>query len=304
MLGLLLLIAAATYLGYRLFPEPLFDLAARLQRRAAGLERREITVDGHRVIYLEGGQGEPLLLLHGFGADKDHWSQISKHLTPHFRVIVPDLPGFGESSRLSDARYDLEQQLTRLGQFVAGLGLARFHLGGNSMGGYLAAMYAQHAPDSVLSLWLLAPAGVGSAAPSEFLAMLARGDNLLLVDSEVTAKRLYGMLFAKAPFLPGEFRRIWRHRAMRDCEFNTKIFNELFAEPVTLESRLEGLATPAFIVWGDDDRVLDVSGAAVLKKLLPNATIRIMPYMGHCPMLERPRNTAIDFLNYHGRALL
>ncbi len=303
MLGKLIIAAGAAYAAYRLFPEQLFKFAVSMQRRGAGLVLRETQVDEHRVPYLEGGRGEPLLLLHGFGAEKDHWTQIAKYLTPHFRVIAPDLPGFGDSSRISTACYDLDHQLERIAQFAAAVGITKFHLGGNSMGGYLAAMYAARAPAQVQSLWLLAPAGVASAEPSEILNMVARGDNVLLIDSEVTGKRLAGLLFGKTPFVPEEFNRVWRQRSMRQRDFNEKLFTELFSKPVTLEERVSGLATPAYIVWGDDDRVLDVSGAAVLKQLLTHAEVRIMPYMGHCPMIERPRDTAVDFLNYHRLAL-
>ncbi len=303
MLGKLIIAAGVAYAAYRLFPEQLFNFAVRMQRRAAGLVLKELQVDEHRVPYLEGGRGEPLLLLHGFGAEKDHWTQIAKYLTPHFRVIAPDLPGFGESSRISTASYDLDHQLERIAKFVSALGITKFHLGGNSMGGYLAAMYAARAPEQVQTLWLLAPAGVAGAAQSELLNMLARGDNVLLVDSEATGKRLAGLLFCKTPFVPEEFNRVWRQRSMRQRDFNAKIFTELFAEPITLEKRVSGLTTPTYLVWGADDRVLDVSGAAVLKQLLANAEVRIMPYMGHCPMIERPRDTAVDFLNYHRLAL-
>lgn len=303
MLGKLLVLAGIGYAGYRLFPEELFDFAVRMQRRSAGLELKEITVDEHRIPYLEGGRGEPLLLLHGFGAEKDHWTPIAKFLTPHFRVIAPDLPGFGYSTRRPESNYGLDSQLERIEKFAAAVGIDRFHLGGNSMGGYLAAMYAARAASQVKTLWLLAPAGVASAEPGELLTMIGRGDNVLLVDSEVTAKRLAGLLFCKMPFVPEEFNRVWRRRTMERRDFNAKIFDEMFTNPITLEDRVQGLATPAYIVWGEDDRILHVSGAEALRKLLGSAEVRIMRGMGHCPMVERPRDTAFDYLNFHRLAI-
>ena len=303
MLGTLVLTAGAAYAGYRLFPEPLFNLAMASQRMRAGLSLKETFVDGHRISYLEGGRGEPLLLLHGFGANKDHWPLVARYLTPQYRVIALDIPGFGDSSRVPEASYSLDLQLNRLEEFAQTLGLGRFHLGGNSMGAYLAAMYAARKPDQVDSLWLLAPPGVAAAATSELSRYIARGDNLLLIDSETKGKRLQSMIFCKAPFVPKGFLNVWLTRALGDNMFNSKLFGELFAEPIMLDQRCAGLATRALIVWGDDDRLLDVSGAAELHKLLPNSDVRIMRGMGHCPMLERPRNTAQDFLNFHGRAL-
>jgi abhydrolase domain-containing protein 6 len=303
MLGTLLVAAGASYAGYRLFPEALFNFGVSAQRHLSGLSLKDVIVDGHRVPYLEGGQGETLLLLHGFGAEKDHWTQVARFLTPHFRIIAPDLPGFGESSRRSEANYGLDSQLDRIAEFIRTLGLSNFHLGGNSMGGYLAAMYAARAPDQVRSLWLLAPAGVASAEPSELFQQIGTGDNTLLIDSEVKGKRLMHMLFSKAPFVPEEFQKIWRQRAITNCPFNTKIFQELFGEPVMLDERIKELATPTLIVWGADDRILHVSGAHGLKQLLPNARVRLVPGVGHCPMIERPRDSAADFLNFHQRAI-
>jgi pimeloyl-ACP methyl ester carboxylesterase len=103
--------------------------------------------------------------------------------------------------------------------------------------------------------------------------------------------------------VPEGFAAVWRKRAMAMREFSAKIFGELFVNPVLLDERLPGLSIPALIVWGDDDRLLHVSGAARLKAMLPNAELRIMPCMGHCPMLERPRETAADFLNFQGKGL-
>ncbi len=303
MLGKLLLLAGATYAGYKLFPEKCFEFAKRTQRRLSGLTLKETMIDDHRIPYLEGGIGEPLLLLHGFGAEKDHWSQIAKFLTPHFRVIAPDIPGFGDASRLSEARYDLDSQLERIGKFASSLGLHKFHLGGNSMGGYLSAMYAAKAPEQVQSLWLLAPAGSRDAELSELFNLIARGDNVLMMETDVSGKRLANMVFAKTPWVPAEFNRIWRERGMQNRAFNQKMFDEIFGDPIFLEDRIAGLTTPTLIVWGDDDRLVHRSGATTLKKMLPQADVRIMPYMGHCPMVERPRDTAADYLSFHRKAV-
>jgi len=302
MTEMLIIGVAGLYLAYRFIPEQVYDALVRLQRKAAGLTRKELTLGDHQIAYLEGGQGEPILLLHGFGAEKDHWTQIAKFLTPHYRVIAPDLPGFGESSKRPEATYGADDQLERIQAFARAMGLEKFHLGGNSMGAYLAALYAARAPEEVQSLWLLAPAGVAEAEESDLFRMVRRGDNILLVDSDETGKRLASMLFCKPPFIPAEFARVWRRRIIAAYAFNTKIFGEIFGEPVMLDSRVKGLEVPALIVWGDDDRLVHASGADLLAGMMPNAEVRLMRAMGHCPMLERPRDTALDYLNYQRKA--
>jgi pimeloyl-ACP methyl ester carboxylesterase len=115
--------------------ETLTHLALDWQRWRSGLTRKEIEIPGGlRYVYLEGGRGEPLLLLHGFGANKDNFTPIARYLTPHFRVIAPDHIGFGESSHPQDAEYAAPAQAERLRLFMQALGIPRFHLGGSQWG--------------------------------------------------------------------------------------------------------------------------------------------------------------------------
>ncbi len=299
MLGTLLSgLAAATVAGYFIAPARYFTAALQLQRRAAGLADRQIDVDGHRIAYLDGGSGEPLLLLHGFGASRDNWTPIARELTRHYRVIAPDLPGYGDSSRQPGAGYSLDQQLARITAFAHALGLTRFHLGGNSMGGYLAAHYAVRHPAAVASLWLLAPAGVMGATPSEVMTALARGENPLLVRSEADFERVVDLCFVRAPWMPAAFRRVLARRAMADAAFHARLFDELFGTPVAFEDALPGLALPTLICWGERDRILDASGARILQTLVPGSRLALMPDTGHVPMLEKPRETAAHFLAF------
>src|ERR1700710_2020288 len=100
-LALLLIVVLAIAYGVTdfLFPAQFARAAANAERGAAGLERKETDIPGLHVVYLEGGQGKPLLLLHGFGADKDNWTRVARYLTPHFHVFALDLPGYGESAQ-------------------------------------------------------------------------------------------------------------------------------------------------------------------------------------------------------------
>jgi abhydrolase domain-containing protein 6 len=291
-------LAAAAVAGYFIAPARYLGAALRLQRRIAGLADKRVEVDGHRIAYLDGGSGEPLLLLHGFGASRDNWTPIARELTRHFRVIAPDLPGYGDSSRRPGAGYSLDRQLARITGFAHALGLTRFHLGGNSMGGYLAAHYAARNPAAVASLWLLAPAGVMGAAPSEVMTALARGANPLLVRNEADFERVIDLCFVRAPWMPAAFRRVLARRAMADAAFHAGLFGEMFDAPVAFEDALPGLAIPTLICWGERDRILDASGASILQTLLPGSRLALMPGTGHVPMMEKPRETAAHFLAF------
>ena len=289
---------AALVAGYVVVPAPYVALALRLQRRAAGLATRRIVIDGHCIVYSDGGHGEPLLLLHGFGATRENWTLLARELTPHFRVIAPDLPGYGDSDQRPDASYSLDDQLARLDALATALGLTRFHLGGNSMGGYLAAHYARAHPARVQSLWLVAPAGVMSAAPSEVLTAIERGENPLLVHDVHDFERIVHLCFVTPPFAPAQFKKVFAQRSMAHADFHARLFKELFESALPLEDTLGGLPMRTLITWGEGDRILDPSGASILHALLAASTLHLMPATGHVPMVEKPRETAAGFLAF------
>jgi pimeloyl-ACP methyl ester carboxylesterase len=213
-------------------------------------------------------------------------------------VIAPDLPGFGESTCDHGSRYGHAEQVDRIDKFIDALGLDAVHIGGNSMGGYLAGLYTAAHAEKVKSLWMLAPAGVASAETSELMQCLDRGENPLLVQSKADFERLADLCFTKLPYVPKVFQKCLCERSIANRPFQSKIFEEIFSDPVELESALSGSDVPAQIVWGDGDRLLHFSGAAILAKAMNNATAVLMERMGHCPMLERPQETAELFLAF------
>ncbi len=289
---------AAAVAGYFLAPEPYLNAALKLQRRAAGLSTREITVDGHRIVYSDGGRGEPLLMLHGFGATRDNYALVARELKSQYRVIAPDLPGYGDSERRHDALYTLDAQLARLDAFVDALGLERFHLAGNSMGGYLAAHYARLHSARVKSLWLLAPAGVTTARPSEVLEAIARGENPLLVRNEHDFDRIVDLCFVRPPYTPKQFKKVFARRSMKNANAHAELFQQLFGAALPFEDSLQDLPVKTLVTWGERDRILDASGASILHALIPGSELHLMNDTGHVPMMEKPRETAARFLAF------
>jgi pimeloyl-ACP methyl ester carboxylesterase len=189
----ILVLAIAGLIGLMaLFPEEATQWALFAERSRSGLSYKTVVVDGEIWHYLEGGpaEAEVLLLLHGFGADKDNWTRFSNSLTDNYRVIAPDLPGFGESARHQGQDYSLIPQRDRLNSFTETLGLGRFHITGNSMGGQLAAMYTHEYPDQILSLALFNNAGIVAPDESDLVRALKSGRNPLVVDTVEDFDRL------------------------------------------------------------------------------------------------------------------
>jgi pimeloyl-ACP methyl ester carboxylesterase len=292
---------------YFLFPETLFKLALQAQRHSAGLARKEIRVDDHKIVYLEGGKGQAVLLLHGFGADKDNWTRFAKYLTGDYHVVIPDIAGFGESSQIQKTSYDVENQLRRIDRFTETLKLERFHAAGNSMGGMFAAAYGAKYPQKVTTLALLAPGGVKSPKMSEMAILIQKGTNPLLASTPDDFDQLIKLCFVKPPFMPSQFKKVLAADAVAHSDFNKKIWDDMkwnhtggMPSPMEtyLEPYLPQIQAPVLILWGDTDKILDVGGVAVLEKNLKNYKTVIMKNTGHIPMLENPQETAAHYVSY------
>jgi len=225
-------------------------------------------------------------------------------LTPHYRIIAPDLPGFGESSSPDDIEYTVSAQVDRIKAFVSALQINTFHIGGSSMGGSIAGSYASTYPDDIKSLLLISPGGIVSAEPSQMHKEMQDGKrNPLIVNSYDEYQAMLDYVFAKRPFIPGVIKRKLAQTAIDQKPLNSKIYEDLLTEwgDQPLEQVLDGLPIPSLIVWGADDKVLHVSGAQILAGVMPNANLAIMDGLGHLPMIEDPEGFSELYLNFLGK---
>lgn len=275
----------------RLAPAQAARLGLALERKRCGLVAKHASLP-----YLEGGSGsEVLVLVHGFGGDKDAFTRIAAYLVPHYRVIIPDLPGFGDARRDPGAAHDMAAQVAHLRQFLTQLNVQRCHLGGSSMGGFVASEYAARHPEQVASLWLLAPTGTDASLDVPYFHEYDRsGDMPLLVRTVADYQALLDACMARPPFIPYCLKRQLALRAVADYALHVKIMRDLTASP-----RLAGpIRAPALIVWGKQDRMLNPKAAAVMHALMPNSQVVLMDGIGHLPMIEAPRVAARDFLAF------
>ncbi|NBB92529.1 MAG: alpha/beta fold hydrolase [Gammaproteobacteria bacterium] len=295
----LLVILAACALFWLAWPAPLARLFMAAERRRGGLRTRRFEHDGIEWHLLEGGHGEPLVLLHGFNGDAYHFARVSRALGKHFRVIAPDLPGFGQTRFDSELEFDVESQARRVLDLLDELGIDRFYLGGSSMGGYVACALARLAPGRVRALWLLDPGGLQTAALSPLFEIVDQGGhNALVVRDRSDFVRLMDYCFVRPPWLPGPLARELADRAGRNASRAQAIFDDIRFRSTPLEQLAEGLAVPALIVWGQADQVLHPEGLDILAERMPSARKLLLPDTGHLPMIERPRTVAESWISF------
>lgn len=296
-----LVLIAALCIWYWFFPQHFFEVARDAERNRAGLERQQLSVADETWTYLAGGntEGQTLVLLHGFAVNKDNWPRFASHFTEQYRVIAPDLPGFGESARHPGWRYDTAAQAQRLDEFFTALGLDKFHIAGNSMGGNIAAYYTAQYPQRVLSLGLVNNAGVAAPQKSDMQLAAERGENPLLVESPADYEQMLAYAMAKPPYIPGQVKKLLAEEAMQHRDFNEYIFNQYRQHRSSgLEPLLPQIKQPVFILWGKLDRLIHVSSIETMRPLLQNETVVVFDDIGHAPMIEAPKRSAAAYQNF------
>lgn len=292
-------VVALALVAYFVLPSLLYKLSIDSERKAAGLRQKTVLVGDHEIAYLEGGEGEAIIMVHGYTASKDNWTNFAKFTTPGFRVIALDLPGFGDSTYLENTSYSIAEQAKRLNQFAEAMGLQRFHIVGNSMGGGIAARYAVMFPEKVITLGLFDTLGVRSPVPSEMEQRISRGEpNPLIVGSVEEFDKVIHFVFYTPPDIPGFVIKLLVKDAQKHMASNERIGNQILSELYALEPDLPKITTRTLVLWGDQDRVLDVSSVQVFKSGLPNCTAVIMKDCGHVPMVERPQEAAEHYLTF------
>ena len=258
-------------------------------------------VSGEQLTYLEGGNlaGEPLLLIHGFGGNKDNFTRIAAQLGD-YHLIIPDLLGFGQSSKPLDADYRSDAQAQRLHELMQSKGMAdALHIGGNSMGGSISVAYAAMFPKEVKSLWLLDSAGFWSVGLFDRYQYATADNNPLVVATTQEYFKLYKLVMNKPPFIPKTVQAVFAKENIANRNLQSIIIEQIVEDNV--ESRAKIVAEyniPILIVWGQEDQVIKPETVNVMNELMPKAQIITMPKIGHVPMIEAVRQTAKDYKKF------
>jgi pimeloyl-ACP methyl ester carboxylesterase len=293
----LLLFAAILLAGvYFLAPQLLVALTVWLVRKWGRLTAKSIVVDGVNWPYLEGGppEGDTVVMVHGFAGDKDNWSLYAHFFTRRFRVIAPDLPGFGQNVRNADWDYRGAAQTERLRAFLERMRIDKFHLTGNSMGGYIALNYALHYPERVKTLTLIDNAGVTSRNKSELELAIDEGRNPLVAKTLDEFDGLLNFVMQKRIPSPAFMMRAMFAVQRRHYELLDRIFWAFADEALqhNLTERLGDVVMPTLIIWGRHDRLIDVSCAEAMAAAIPDNRLVILEDVGHVPMIESPAEAA------------
>lgn len=238
-----------------------------------GVNGSMIDVRGDWIHLFEGGEGEPLVVLHGAGGGSD-WLPYHELLAQEFHVYAPEHPGFGRSP-LPDWVDTVEDLVYFYLDFLDTLGLERVHLLGQSIGGWIAAEIALRNSDRLRKLVLSAAAGLyveGHPVADIFAIAPEKMPEFTYSDPGIA-----GSLPPPDPDL------MIRNRAMTA----RLAWNPRFEDP-KLPVRLHRVSVPALVMWGDSDRIIPIEHGRQYERLIPNANLEVIPNAGHAVYAEQP----------------
>lgn len=270
--------------------------------RTVQRSERMIRVGARELFVTEAGAGDPVVLLHGGGAGATGASNYVRNidaLAEHFRVIVPDMPGYGRSSKQLDHADPFGDLAASVRGLLDALEIDKAHLVGNSYGGAAALRLAMDRPDKVDRLILMGPGGVGTTR-----GLPTKGLNTLLnyyggegPTREKLATFIRDYLVYDGSSVPDE---------LIDLRYEASIQPEVIANPplrrpsgkaalrtlirmdFTRDKRLSEVEAPTLVIWGADDKVNKPAGGATLASTMPDCDLYLAARTGHWVQWERP----------------
>ncbi len=261
-----------------------------------------ISINGINVHYRDVGKGEAILFIHGTGASLHTWEKWIYILSPGYRVISFDLPGFGLTGPDPDHNYQISRYTAILDILMIKLKVDSFHIAGNSLGGLVAWRYTTQFPQKILTLNLIDAAGLpqpGKKPP--FIFQLAKLPILSTLLQKITPKSIIknSMLDVyKNDQLVTE-KLIDRYFELSLREGNRTAFVKRMSqlnEKLDI-SDLKKITAPVLIQWGKEDRWIPLAKGYEFKKIIPKAELKIYD-SGHVPMEENPLETVEDYMKF------
>ena len=274
----LALLAAALAGAFYWRPWWVIDECTRARLRLEGVRSEYVRLGSYRIHYLVGGQGKPLVLVHGLGAMAESWAELMMALAPHgYRIYAIDLVGFGRSDR-PDIDYSIASQAEVLKQFFDSQNLAQADLGGWSMGGWVVLRFALDHPERVRRMILVDSAGLAFQPP--FNLALFRPTN---VDQ---AEQLVKLLTPQADRIPRFVARDLVRLMMPTRWVVERALKSMLAGNDLVDGKLSQIHEPVLIVWGRQDAMIPLACGSEMHRQMPQSELAIFDGCGHMMPLE------------------
>ncbi|MGH9615971.1 MAG: alpha/beta fold hydrolase [Acidobacteriaceae bacterium] len=286
--------SSAAALGIVFYRHPVWviDRAMQARLRLAGIRSEYVTVGPHRVHYFVGGEGKPLLLIHGLGARSEDWTpQMPAYAKNGFRVYAVDLLGYGRTDR-PDIAYSIGEQVDLIDGFLSTVHIEQTDVTGWSMGGWVALEFALRHPERVRRLVAMDSAGL------KFQTTLA--PDILEPSTLPQLERLEAVLMERTYCIPSFIQRDLLRAMERNRTVVHRALESLLAEGDGLSGRLSQLRMPVLLVWGAQDRLMPPSIGLRMHEAIPQFVLELYSGCGHLAPATCARRIVpkvLDFLH-------
>lgn len=276
------------------------------QRVLAGLSQAQLEAAGHRwtCAYSDDApagvhapEAPVVVMLHGFTGSKENWYPLAQRLQGRYRLLIPDLPGWGQSERKAGQDYGFVAQARRVAAFIRKTSPNRpVVLLGHSMGGGIAALVAARDPRLVARVGLFDAAGVRFKDNQFGLDVLA-GQNPFGVDDAQALQRYVDTVFHSAdakPWIPWPVSEVVIARRRHDAAFEQAVLDRIGRsdERFAPGEAARDIRQPALLLWCDRDAVIDASAMDLYAAVMPQARKVLLHGCGHMSLMEQPDNVA------------
>ena len=276
------------------------------ERNAAGLRSKSIKIDDVNWSYSEGGSSNKpaVLLIHGLAGSRDNWNGVAHFLTPFYHVIIPDLPNTGDTQVADDFDLSIPNVTERLRRFVEALDVEdKLNIAGHSLGGSIATVYASQYPFDTQSLFLLNSAGIYKQAHTAYTKDPYFLKNLV-VSKPGDLEEVLTQVMQNPPQLPLYFKKAQEKMLIAQSSQTRKMIDQLITlnhiyTPESFARLTRTIEAPTLILWGKQDKIINVEAANELQSLLKRAeTPVILNNVGHMPILEAEQQVANHYLPF------
>jgi len=266
-------------------------------------QRNTLLVDGLVTSYLEAGQGDPVVLLHGgeFGVSAElGWERNIAALAAHHRVLAPDMLGFGDSAKVVDFNDGRGMRIRHIAKFCAAVGVQSAHFVGNSMGAVNLFVDATSESPVLPARSMVTMCGGGEIQRNDYSAALYDYDatvsgmrrivEALFHDPSYPADDEYVQRRYESSIAPGAWEALAAAR-----------FRRPGADPPLPPSSVrpyERIAVPTLVVEGECDKLLPQGWAAQIAGQVPGGRSLVVQKAGHCPQIEQPSVVNELLLNF------
>jgi len=279
--------------------QPLHNWAAKYA------EGRFIDLDGLSTHYRVKGEGDPLILIHGFFFDSHMWDASIEILSQKYTVYAIDLWGFGYSSR-DPLDYGYPLYTTQLLNFMDALSIPKAHLVGQSMGGGTAINFAISQRDRVNKIVLVNAAGMPNPLPlmGRISNLSGVGEFMYGLKNDFIRRFTLGsnFLYNKDLLSNDYYHRITRfHKIQGTSNVMLTVTRNLFFDSLLNEINILGeMELPILIIWGRDEKSIDLSIGQELHRKLVSSQMMVLDHAGHCSNMDQPQqfnHVVGEFLN-------